>query len=59
MPPGGWQHLDKACPNAKCTGLLVMKALGSDHLSVKCLNGDFLKNGRAEVIKNWLTGQSK
>lgn len=57
MGKGGWEHLDKACPNRRCAGLLVMKALGSDHLAVKCLNGDFLKNGRVAEITAWLRGR--
>jgi len=54
MPKGGWEHLDKACPQAKCTGLLMLKTLGADHIAVRCAHGDFEKRGRAAEITEWL-----
>jgi hypothetical protein len=54
MPKGGWEDLDKACPNRGCAGLLLLKALGEKHLAVRCTHGDFEKRDSAAKITAWL-----
>jgi len=56
MGKEGWEHLDKACPNSGCTGMLQLKAAGAHRLAVKCTHGDFEKRGTDAQITEWLKG---
>lgn len=54
MPKGGWENLNKRCPQDKCMGELLAKALGGKHLAVKCTRGDFEMSGRIDAMLAWI-----
>lgn len=57
MPPGGWESLDKRCPNKRCDGVLYGKGLGNTHFAVKCSKKDYEKRGRTKEMTSWLGKQ--
>lgn len=56
MGKGGWERFTpgKACPKPGCQGELFVKALGEEHLALKCTKGDFEKRGSVKGITDWL-----
>lgn len=68
MARGGWEHLNKRCPNKRCDGELFAKTAGPEdsrgnvtkvtHLAVKCSKGDFEKRDREAAMENWINKQS-
>lgn len=67
MAAGGWEHLNKRCPNKRCDGELFVKATGPmerkrivkvTHLAVKCSKGDFEKRDRESTMESWIRKQA-
>ena len=68
MARGGWDHLNKRCPQKRCDGELFAKSAGpldgrgrmtaATHLAVKCSKGDFEKRGRTREMEAWVGRQA-
>jgi len=64
---GGWEHLNKRCPNKRCDGELFVKSTGPTdgrgrvtrvtHLAVRCSKKDFEKRDRESVMEKWIGKQ--
>lgn len=65
MPAGGWDHLNKQCPNKRCDGELFAKVLKGSmsgtvtHMAVKCSKGDFEKRDRERPMLAWIGKQAE